>query len=251
MANWNPWHGCQKWSAGCANCYVHRIDRKHGRDPNVVAKTANFDLPLRKNRKGDYKIPAGTMVFTCFSSDFFVEEADEWRKEAWQMIRQRNDLHFFMLTKRIERFPVSLPNDWANGYDNVTICCTVENQQMADRRMPVYMDAPIRHKMLACEPLLSPIDLTPWLGDGQIKGLVAGGESGPEARICDYEWITGLKEQCAEAVVPFVFKQTGSKLLKDGIIHHVPRRLQHSQARKAGISTVGFSSLWKVPGKEE
>ena len=248
--NWNPWHGCRKWSAGCVNCYVHRIDRKHGKDPDTVVRTANFDLPVRRNRKGEYKIPPHTMVFTCFSSDFFVGEADSWRREAWDMIRERSDLHFFMLTKRIERFFISLPEDWGDGYPHVTICCTVENQEAADRRMPLYREAPIRHKMLACEPLLGPIDLTSWL-DGRIEGLVAGGESGPDARICDYNWILGLREQCTKAGIPFVFKQTGAKLLKEGTLYSVPRKLQHSQARRAGINTTGLSSLWTIPDKND
>lgn len=246
MANWNPWHGCHKWSAGCANCYVHRIDRKHGKDPNIISRTAHFELPVKRDRKGNYKIPPGTMVFTCFSSDFFVEEADQWRKEAWEMIRLRDDLHFFMLTKRIERFSVSLPEDWGEGYRNVTLCCTVENQEAADLRMPIYRDAPIRHKMIACEPLLERIDLSEWLNCG-IRGLVAGGESGREARICNYEWILDLRRQCVEAGVPFSFKQTGAKLRKDGIIHRIPRQLQHAQAKKAGINTVGLSQLWVIP----
>jgi protein gp37 len=251
MATWNPWHGCQKWSAGCANCYVYRIDQRHGRDPGVVARTANFDLPVRKNRKGEYKIPSGTMVYTCFSSDFFVEAADEWRVEAWRMIRERSDLHFFMLTKRIERFRVSLPPDWGAGYPNVTICCTVENQEAAERRMPVYTTAPIRHKMLACEPLLGPIDFSPWLNTGRIEGLAAGGESGAGARVCDYRWILDLRRQCLEAGIPFAFKQTGAKLLKEDVVHRIPRHLQHAQACKAGINTIGLRQLWEIPKTEK
>lgn len=103
MPLWNPWHGCHKLSAGCRHCYVYRIDEKHGRDSFVVTKTRNFGFPVRRTRTGTYKIPAGSTVFTCFSSDFFVEEADPWRPEAWEMIRERSDLHFFMITKRIDR----------------------------------------------------------------------------------------------------------------------------------------------------
>ncbi len=251
MANWKPWHGCQKWSAGCANCYVYRIDERHGKEPGVVVRTANFDLPVRRNRKGEYKISSGTMVFTCFSSDFFVEAADEWRVEAWRMIRERSDLHFFMLTKRIERFTASLPDDWGAGYPNVTICCTVEDQAAAERRMPVYLGAPIRHKMLACEPLLGPIDFSRWLPGSPIEGLVAGGESGAGARVCDYDWILDLRRQCAEAGVPFAFKQTGAKLRREGVVYTIPRQLQHAQARKAGINTVALSQLWKIPETEK
>lgn len=166
MPLWNPWHGCHKLSAGCRHCYVYRIDEKHGRDSSVVTKTRNFDFPVRRTRTGTYKIPAGSTVFTCFSSDFFVEEADPWRPEAWEMIRERSDLHFFMITKRIDRLEANLPPDWEAGYPHVTICCTVENQERADYRLPIYRDAPIRHKIIICEPLLGPIDLSPWPGRG-------------------------------------------------------------------------------------
>ena len=80
MSNgWNPWHGCHKLSEGCRHCYVYRIDAQHGRDSSIVQKTADFDLPVRRKRDGSYKIPPGELVYTCFSSDFFVEDADEWR----------------------------------------------------------------------------------------------------------------------------------------------------------------------------
>ena len=92
MAGWNPWHGCHKKSEGCANCYVYRIDAKHGRDSSVVQRTAEFDLPVRRGRDGNYKIAPGELVWTCFSSDFLVEDADIWRSEAWDMIRERRDL---------------------------------------------------------------------------------------------------------------------------------------------------------------
>src|SRR5690554_2100360 len=102
MTTWNPWHGCHKISAGCQNCYVYRIDARYDRDSSQVKKTGNFTLPLKRNRAGAYKIPGGETVYTCFTSDFFVEDADPWRLQAWQMIRERSDLHFLMITKRID-----------------------------------------------------------------------------------------------------------------------------------------------------
>lgn len=114
---WNPWHGCHKLSEGCRNCYVYRGDAKRGIDSSIVSKTKNFDLPVQKKKNGEYKIPPGSEVATCFTSDFFVEDADEWRTEAWQMIRERSDLTFLMITKRIDRLSVNLPEDWGDGYD--------------------------------------------------------------------------------------------------------------------------------------
>ena len=78
MANWNPWHGCRKYSEGCQNCYVYRIDSAHGKDASQIFLNREFDLPMRRGRKG-YLLAPGTKVYTCFSSDFFLEEADGWR----------------------------------------------------------------------------------------------------------------------------------------------------------------------------
>ena len=88
-AQWNPWHGCKKISPGCLNCYVYRMDAKYGRDSSVVQKTGNFRLPVMKDRRGEYKLKSGEEVATCFSSDFFVDDADSWRAEAWSFFSGR------------------------------------------------------------------------------------------------------------------------------------------------------------------
>ena len=132
MAIWNLWHGCHKISSGCKNCYVYRQDIQYNRDSSIVVKTSKFNLPIKKDRNGKYKIKPGEIVYTCFTSDFFLEDADDWRIDAWDMIRTRKDLYFLIITKRIGRFHVNLPSDWGDGYDNVCICCTTENQERAD-----------------------------------------------------------------------------------------------------------------------
>jgi len=234
MSLWNPWHGCHKISAGCRNCYVYRIDAKFERDASVVTKTADFKLPVKRRRDGAYKLVATETVYTCFSSDFFLEDADEWRTDAWQMIRLRPDLHFFIITKRIDRFAVNLPGDWGDGYDNVTVCSTCETQDRADYRMPILVSLPLKHKAIICEPLLERIDLSPWLSPS-IEEVVVGGESGNEARACDYDWVCDIHNQCVERNVPFHFKQTGAKFIKDGHLYNIKRQHQFSQAAKAGI----------------
>jgi protein gp37 len=231
---WNPWHGCHKISPGCQHCYVYRIDAQHGKDSSIVAKTGNFNLPLKRNRAGEYKLSGAETVYTCFSSDFFLEEADEWRPEAWRMIRLRSDLYFFIITKRIHRFHVGLPSDWGEGYDNVTICCTVENQERANYRLPLFLAAPIRHKSIICEPLLEAVDLSVYLSKN-IESVTVGGESGNGARLCRYAWVLSIREQCRYAGVAFSFKQTGALFEKDGKVYQIPRQLQHAQAKKAGI----------------
>jgi len=233
---WNLWHGCRKLSEGCRNCYVYRRDAKHDIDSTIVRKTKNFDLPVQKRRNGTYKIPAGTQVYTCFTSDFFVEDADEWRSEAWEMIRQRSDLHFLMITKRIDRLAASVPDDWEAGYEHVTICCTIENQDRTDYRLPIYKAAPIRHKILICEPLLGRIDLRSYDIGTWVEQVVVGGESGIEARPCYFDWVLHLREVCVENNVSFWFKQTGATFIKDGRQYHIRRQLQHSQAQRAGIN---------------
>jgi len=231
---WNPWHGCNKLSPGCDNCYVYRIDSRHGKDSSIVDKTLNFNLPLKKKRNGIYAIPTNEEVFTCFSSDFFLDETDKWRAEVWNMIRIRNDCHFFIITKRIDRFKINLPDDWGKGYDNVTIGCTVENQDRADYRLPIFYEVPVKHKMIICEPLLEHIDISKYLGNWA-EQVIVGGESGNEARICDYDWVLDIRRQCRQNSIPFHFKQTGAKFLKEGHLYLISRKLQQQQANKAGI----------------
>ena len=147
MIMWNPWHGCHKCSPGCLNCYVYYLDSKYSKDSNIITKSKSaFYLPLKKDRQGNFKIPSNTTLATCFTSDFFIEEADEWRTEAWSIIKQRNDLQFLIPTKRIHRFSNCIPNDWKDGYDNVTIAVSCENQEKAEQRLPILMSLPIKHR---------------------------------------------------------------------------------------------------------
>lgn len=216
------------------HCYVYRMDERRGNDSSIVKKTKNFDLPIRKDRYGNYKIKAGSIVYTCFTSDFFVEDADPWREQVWDMIKERSDVHFFMITKRIQRVMNCVPKDWDDGYEHVTICCTMENQKRVDERMPIYKAAKIRHKQLICEPLLEKIDISNWLDDS-IEQVTVGGESGLHVRVCDYDWVLNLQRQCIDHNVSFYFKQTGAYFKKDHRLYHIKRKDQHPQARKAGI----------------
>ena len=188
---WNLWHGCTRASSGCAHCYMFRRDMEHGKDPTKVHKTASFNLPVRRYRtgeyKGFYKIPSGSTIFTCFTSDFFHEAADEWRSDAWAMMKERSDCSFYMITKRPQRIKQSLPSDWGDGYDNVHIAVTCENQYWTDKRLPLYLQLPIRHKSIMHEPMLEQIDIRKYLSEyaHQIEKVSCGGESGPDARVCD------------------------------------------------------------------
>ena len=231
---WNPWHGCRRVSEGCRNCYVYRIDGSFGRESGAVSLNSDFLLPLRKGYNG-WKIESGERVYTCFSSDFLIEEADAWRGEIWKMMRGRQDLHFIFFTKRIERLAEALPSDWGEGYENVTVGCTCENQARADERLPIFLSTPISHRTIVCEPLLERIDLRPYLDRTKIESVAVGGESGEGARECDFAWVMNLHDACKEAGVRFSYHQTGALLRRDGRLYRIPRRLQQEQAKRAGI----------------
>ena len=237
MMIWNPWHGCHKITPGCANCYVYRRDESIGKDASIVSKTGDFNLPIKKNRQGEYKLTADEgVVYTCMTSDFFLEDADNWRTECWDMIRERRDLLFYIITKRIDRFIDCIPDDWGEGWEHVTICCTCENQEMADYRLPIFLRLPIKHREVICEPMLEKIDMEKYLFTGQIEHVTCGGESGNNARKCDFSWIQDVRRHCIRCGVPFYFKQTGAVFVKNGKTYHIKRKDQMTQATKSGCS---------------
>lgn len=201
---------------------------------NLCRKTGNFNLPVKRRRDKSYKIPPNKVIFTCFTSDFLLSDADEWRSECWAMMRERSDCRFYFFTKRIDRFSECVPDDWGDGYDNVMVGCTVENQEMADYRLPIFKELPIKHKSIIVSPMLTAVDLSPFL-DASIEEVSVGGESGVDARPCDYNWILDLRRQCVEKNVPFRFHQTGARLIKDGRLYRIRRCFQLSQAHKANI----------------
>ncbi|MDL2254586.1 phage Gp37/Gp68 family protein [Ruminococcaceae bacterium OttesenSCG-928-I18] len=230
---WNPWRGCHRRSEGCKYCYIHKGDARRKVDTDSVVKTDKFDWPVRRNKKGEYRVKPGGLVYLCFDSDFLVEDADGWRKECWDMIRQRDDLHFLFLTKRIERFRACAPPDWAGGWDNVTVGCTVENQQRADERLSLFADLPIKHKNIICQPLIEQIDVGRYLHG--VERVVVGGESDRNARPLHYDWVLDIRRQCIAAGVRFEFRQCGTHFLKDGKNYTLRVKDLAAQARKAGI----------------
>ncbi len=226
-ATYNPWHGCKKVSPGCKNCYMYRDKERYGQDPMKVVRSgpATFNAPLKwKEQK---------LIFTCSWSDFFIPEADQWRDEAWEIIRHTPQHTYQILTKRPERIKDHLPEDWGSGWPNVWLGTSVENQEYADKRIPELLKIPAAVHFLSCEPLLGLVELrsTPvgqlaktvrtWLtftqriGDdkfnyatyNRIDWIIAGGESGPKFRPVKEEWLTSLRDQCERANVPFFFKQ--------------------------------------------
>lgn len=258
--NWNLWHGCTKVSPGCQHCYMYRRDEAIGKDASVVRKTQAFNLPVRILHsgpyKGLYKVPSGSHIYTCFSSDFFHKDADAWRPEAWDIMRTRSDCTFFMITKRPERIADHLPPDWKEGWDHVTIAVTCENQWAAEKRLPLYLSLPLAHKSVMIEPMLSEVDLRPFFsayktdnGQPVIESVSVGGESGPEARPCDFAWVLEVHRQCVENGVSFSYHQTGARLIKDGKEYQIPRKHQHEQAHKAKLDFNGMALQEDMPGE--
>ena len=232
MARWDPWRGCHRYSEGCKFCYIHKGDAKRGVDTSCITKTDKFNAPIVRKKNGEYKLKSG-LVYVCFSSDFLLEDADPWRSECWDMIRERTDCQFLFLTKRIERFMDCVPSDWGDGWDNVIVGCTVENQKRADERLRIFAKLPIKHKNIICQPMISAIDLENYL-DG-VELVVAGGESDRYARPMYYDWVLSLREQCIRQNVPFEFRQCGTHFIKDGKQYKLQTKDLCSQARKAGI----------------
>lgn len=236
---WNMWHGCTRYSEGCKYCYVYRGDESRGLDASVVKKTAAFDLIERKDRYGQYKIRGGETVFMCFSSDFLLEEADEWRGEIFAMMRRRPELNYFFITKRILRLQSVLPPDWGDGWDNVRIGVTCENERRLKERMPCFLSLPVKRRALILEPFLSEMDIREFISGGGVEEVVAGGESGENARPVDYDWILKVRRACEDCGVTFRFKQTGARFIKNGVCYRIKRADQHRQAKKAGIDFIG------------
>lgn len=235
MAAWNPWRGCKRCSEGCLHCYIHKGDAKRNINTADIVKTKDFHKPIERFKNGNYKMKSG-LVYLCFSSDFLIEEADAWREECWDMIRERQDCTFLFLTKRIERFMNCIPADWGDGYDNVVVCCTVENQKNADKRLSVFDELPIKHKCITAQPLLERIDLEKYL-DG-IELVVVGGESDRFARLLDYDWVLDLREQCVRKNVDFEFRQCGTHFIKDGRRYTLQTKDLRSQAKRASIDYI-------------
>lgn len=214
-ATWNPWMGCHKVSQGCKNCYMFREQKQYGNDPNLIRKSkTRFNDPLK------WKTPR--RIFTCSWSDFFIEEADEWRAEAWDIIRATPHHTYQILTKRPERINQCLPDDWFPR--NVWWGVSIESKEHLSRwdilDSELHYHAP-QVMFVSAEPLLGPIDFTEIfqeidVGDEEIQWwtrspdwVIVGGESGPNARPMHPDWARGIRDQCQDSLIPFFFKQWG------------------------------------------
>lgn len=236
--SWGCWRGCHHVSAGCDHCYGKRDMKRFGHDPHKVVRAADstFFAPL------EWRKPQ--TVFVCPWSDFFIEEADQWRRSAWKVIVNTNHKYLFV-TKRPERisFP-SLPElydldvEQTEIEDAIRRCWfipTCENQEMLEKRLPIVLDLKargiIQNVGVSVEPMLEPIDLSNYLTAYPgihlpeddpayyrfVDRVIIGCESGPKKRPCKNKWIQGVVDQCVEAGVRVWVKQIhlNGKLVRD------------------------------------
>lgn len=248
---WNPWHGCRRASEGCDNCYMFYNDERRGIDPTRIARTENFDYPLRRSRDGSPKVRPGELIRVCMTSDFLLPEADPWRAEAWDVIRARPDVRFFILTKRPERFACCLPPDWGDGWENVMLNVTCENQRRANERIPLLLATPAKHRGVMYAPFIGRASLEEaapgCLGEHGIEQVICGGENYDGCRPCDFDWVRALQRECERAGVTFAFIETGSVFVKDGHTYHLrSKRLQSQQAWKSGMNYQGRPIAWHL-----
>lgn len=227
--SWGPWRGCSKVSAGCDNCYAEREMTRYGHDPRKIVRAAekSFFAPLQKNRQKQWSWPAGSRVFVCPWGDFFHPAADNWRREAWQVISQRPDLTFIIPTKRVERLQWCLYDDglMASGEarQNVWLLASIETQEMYDLRaarlLALRQLGPWPVLGFSMEPLLEFVDLNKGavyvrtasgvIIDERPDWIVAGGETGQGARLMHPDWVRDIRDQCVIGDVPFWLKSWG------------------------------------------
>ena len=198
QGTWNPWHGCIKVSTGCKNCYMYRGKLRYGQNPKTVMRSkTTFNDPLRWTES--------RIIFACSWSDWFIEEADKWRLEAWNIIKETPHHIYQILTKRPERIKSHLPSDWGDGWRNVWLGVSIETQEYIFRKN-IICEIPAYKRFISAEPLLGPLNL----GDlSKIHWVITGGESGPRARSMNLNWVRSIRDQCRSKGVAFFHKQNG------------------------------------------
>ncbi len=225
----NPWMGCAHVSPGCENCYAEALGKRTGRvewgeeAARVVTSPGYWRNPEKWNRAA---LEAGrpALVFCASLADVFEDRPDlvEPRARLFELIATTPALEWQLLTKRPENVRRLVPIEWSVPWSatstlsglgwpaNVWIGTTVEDQQRADERIPELLEIPASVRFLSLEPLLGPVDLSPWLERG-IHWLIIGGESGPHHRPLELGYARDLVEQGHAAEIPVFFKQVGGR----------------------------------------
>jgi protein gp37 len=190
-------------------------------------RTKTWAQPLSWQRKAKAS-GVSYRVFCASLADVFDNHKSvqpEWRDDLWALIKSCPDLDWLMLTKRPQNIAKMLPADWGNGYHNVWLGSTVESQKEADR-LDHLTRVPAVVRFLSMEPLLGAVNLSAHID--RLHWVITGGENHRHYRPVNPDWFRGLRDQCAAAGVPFLFKQwegDGQKAIKakgralDGVVH--------------------------------
>ena len=244
----NPWWGCSKVSAGCANCYAEKLATRFGYGNMWFLPERRFfadehwNEPIVWDRQAA-KSGKIARVFCGSMCDIFDDPYGDYetalsinseRDRLWRLIMDTPHLEWLLLTKRPENIYGGMYFRWQKGDgepSNVRIGITCENQQMADKRIPILLNAWHGKNFISVEPMLSEIKLTKWIacncphdyfdGDGhniycpesnkyigkKIDWVICGCESGANARPCDISWVHDLRDQCVQSGTPYFLKQ--------------------------------------------
>ena len=228
----NPWWGCSKVSPACDNCYAELWAKRMGHQlwggdaPRRFFSDSHWRDPLVWNEEaGSEKVRA--RVFCASMADVFEKryDLDGQRKRLWKLIAETPNLDWLLLTKRPQNIGSMIPWKAEAWPDNVWLGTTVENQKFAGQRLPHLLKHKAAVRFLSCEPLLGPIDLSPWTKAKDLQPIdwvIAGGESGPGARPMHPDWATKLLAQCQEKNIAFHFKQWGHWVPAE-IATHTPK----------------------------
>lgn len=155
--------------------------------------------------------------------------------QEWTVIRQKKKVRIEVPAGQMAAFSRKLPEDWGSGYKNVTVVCVCESQQQANRQIPAFLEIPIWRREIKVDPLVEKMDFEPWLAGGKIKRVSCSGEVGSGGRLCRYEWVLDLREQCVRQKIEFCFARTGTNFQKGQKQYRIAEAIQKEQAAKAGI----------------
>ncbi len=210
----NPWIGCQKVSPGCDNCYAEKLTLWHGWTqwgPEGERKRTSENYwrqPIRWDRRAE---AGGTQerVFCASLADVLDNQAPPGaREDLWQLIRSTPNLDWQLLTKRPQNLEEMMPPDWGEGYPNVWLGVSAEDQNEYDRRWPILARTPAGIRFISYEPALGEISLAGH--DSTPDWLIWGGESGTPRRRLNPEWIRRITQECCQQGVAVFGKQWGA-----------------------------------------
>ncbi len=201
---WNPVTGCTKISAGCKHCYAERMAKRlqamgverYRNAFNVALHYDLIDLPKKWKQS--------RVIFVNSMSDLFHEQIPlSFIQRVFATMESCPQHTFQILTKRGKRLAeVANELTWPQ---NVWMGVSVENDLVV-HRIDDLRSVPATVRFLSCEPLIGPLDSLPLSG---IHWVIVGGESGPDARPMQTEWVESILRQCRKADVAFFFKQWG------------------------------------------